>query len=166
LKRQLEAVRSRVANQTAVPTLIVTDSSRQVAGGDNFLDELLNIAGGKNVAADSGRGYFVIDKEKIRALNPQVVLQLLGGAEAPVVEETRRFWESMPELEAVKNDRVYYLTESSILMPGLKVGETAEIFASKLHPATSQPATTQAADLPSALQGEAATFATPDRTIP
>ncbi len=140
LQRKLEEVRKRVAGSPAVPTLIVTDDSGMaVAGRDNFLDQVLTLAGGSNVAAPAGAGYFSIDREKIAALQPQVVLQLLGDASPPAVEQVRRFWNSMPELPAVKQGRVYYLTESSILMPGLKVGETAEVFASKLHPPDSRP---------------------------
>lgn len=143
LQGQFDAVRQRVAGRAPVRTLIVTDAEgRYIVGTDNFLEELLHIAGGENAAAGMGRDYPSIDREKLRALAPDAVIQLLPGASEQTLVRARSFWQTLPDLPAVKDGRVYVFTEPYVLMPGYQVGHLAERFADALHP---QPATAPAA---------------------
>jgi iron complex transport system substrate-binding protein len=105
-------------------------------GGGNYLDELLTIAGGKNVLAGGENSYPTIDRERLLALDPQVVLVLLPGASQQVVESTLRFWQSLPQLSAVRNGRVHILTDTDLLLPGFSVVKIARQFHERLHPAT------------------------------
>lgn len=135
LRARLDAVARSVKDRPRVRTLLVTSvSGTGAAGPGTFLDDLLTIAGGDNAASGEGQRYPRLDREEIVALAPEAVLHLLPEQPEPVIEEARRFWASMPDVPAVANGRVYYLTDPSIMHPGLKVGETAEEFASRLHP--------------------------------
>jgi iron complex transport system substrate-binding protein len=144
MRDRLVAVAQSVAGRPRVLTLVITDEvGAGVAGPDTFVDELLTIAGGANAAANEGGGYPRIDREKIVSLHPEVVLHLLPSKPGPMIEEARRFWATMPDVPAVKNGKVHILTEPSVMHPGLGVGETAALFADKLHPdrgTTTQPA--------------------------
>ncbi len=118
-----------------MPTLVVTDEvGAGAAGSGTFLDELLTIAGGSNVAGNEGAGYPGVDREKIIALKPEVVLHLLPERPQRIVDEAKRFWASLPDVPAVKNGRVHYLTDASVMQPGLGVGQVAEMFADRIHP--------------------------------
>ncbi len=142
LRARLDAVRNRIAGAPAVATLITrAEPSHALAcvGGGNYLDELLTIAGGKNVLGGGENSYPTIDQERVLDLQPQVVLALLPGASPQVIEQTRSFWQNMPEVPAVRDGRVYILTEPFLLLPGLSAGHVAEIFADRLHPPTTQP---------------------------
>src|SRR4051812_13914550 len=70
-RAELESRLNRVkqlANNSNVPTLIVLDDSgKGVVGPGGFLDDLLTVAGGRNVAAELGRPYATIDPERIAA---------------------------------------------------------------------------------------------------
>jgi ABC-type Fe3+-hydroxamate transport system substrate-binding protein len=50
------------------------------------------------------------------------------------MDQVTRFWTSIPNLPAVKNRRVYVLTDWFALEPGSHVGRLAEEFADVLHP--------------------------------
>jgi iron complex transport system substrate-binding protein len=146
MRDKLAAVAQSVSGKPRVSTLIVTDEvGAGVAGAGTFLDELLTIAGGTNAAAGEGGGYPKVDREKIIALAPAVVLHLLPDKPAPTVEQARKYWERMPDVPAVKNARVHVLTQSSVMHPGLGVGEVAELFAEKIHPDRHTAATTRSA---------------------
>jgi ABC-type Fe3+-hydroxamate transport system substrate-binding protein len=139
LRTQLDAVRARVAAREAVATLITRaepGSSLACVGGGNYLDEILTIAGGRNVLHGGENSYPTIDRERLIELNPSAVLALLPSASPQVVEQARSFWKSVPQVSAVRDGRVYLLTESHLLLPGASVGRVAEQFAEKLHPTT------------------------------
>lgn len=135
LRGRLDAVAASVAGRPRVPALVVTDEGGAgAAGPGTFLDDLLTVAGGTNVVAAERKAYPGLDREKIVSLKPEAVFHLLPDKPEPVVEEARRFWASMPEVPAVKHGRVYYLTDPSVMHPGLKVADVAEQFADRLHP--------------------------------
>jgi len=135
LRRQLDRVRAAVAGKQPVRTLISqTESPLSTVGGGNFMDDLLTIAGGKNVIEGGDNSYPNIDVERLVALNPDAIIHLLPGESPQVIERAKSFWGSHPELSAVRNGRVYYETESYMLLPGPLVGKIAERLATLLHP--------------------------------
>jgi iron complex transport system substrate-binding protein len=146
MRDKLDAVAKSVAGRPRVLTLIVTDEGGAgAAGTGTFLDDLLKIAGGTNAVAGEGQGYPGLDREKILALKPEAVLHLLPDKPAHAIADARRFWASLPGVPAVRNGRVYFLTDPSVMHPGLGVGDVAAAFADKLHPDRPRPAAGDAA---------------------
>jgi ABC-type Fe3+-hydroxamate transport system substrate-binding protein len=136
LRAHLSAIRARAAGMKPVPALIVIGAEgNMVAGKDTFLNELLELAGGSNVAGGFSVRYPQIDREQILLMKPQVILQLLPGASPQMVAQAQRFWESLPNVPAVKNGRVMQMRDWYMLLPGYHVGDIAEQFANALHPA-------------------------------
>ena len=135
LRAELDAVRSRVSGKPRVRTLVArTHTGVDVVGGGNFMDDLLTLAGGENVLAAGENSYPTIDRERIVTLNPDVVLQVMPGAAPQEIEQARQFWASLPQVSAVRNGRVYELTDSYLLLPGYSAARIADLFARKLHP--------------------------------
>lgn len=137
IQNQLAAVQASVAGEPQVRTLIVTnDNGLDVAGPDTFLDELLTIAGGQNVAAGLGKRYASLDRETLVSMSPDVVIQLLpdGDKTPQVMAQAAQFWTSLSDLPAVKNHRVYTVTDWYALEPSVHVGDLAAQFAHLLHP--------------------------------
>ena len=154
MRDHLDAVARSVAGRPRVPTLVVTDEGGAgAAGPGTFLDDLLTVAGGSNVVAAERKAYPGLDREKIVSLRPEAVFHLLPEKPQPVLEDARRYWASMPDVPAVKNGRVYYLTGPSVMHPGLKVGDVAEQFAAKLHPDRSQRSAPEGPHKPQAQRG-------------
>jgi iron complex transport system substrate-binding protein len=142
LNRRLEAVRKRWADQRPVPTLIVLqEQATAAAGPGTFLDEVLSIAGGKNVLT-AGPDYPSIDREQMMALSPEVIVQILPGATEPVRSAAEAYWKKLPELAAVREGRVVVIDDPRALMPCSGVAELAEKLASALHPGAAKAAST------------------------
>lgn len=132
---QLDAVKKRVEGLPPTPTLIARDEEGYaLIAGDTFADDLLSIAGGKNVAGGMSMRYPNIDRERFVELAPQAIIQLLPGASPQVQDSAKRGWQKVPDVPAVKNGKVFILTDWFALQPGSHVGELAERMADVLHP--------------------------------
>lgn len=137
LRDQLTRVTNRSANPEPVNTLIVLDKDAVfVVGPNNYLNDLLQMSGGKNVAADMGKDYPTIDLEKLLALDPEAIIQFLPQAQPQVLEAAEAFWKSHPNLKAVRNGRVYIHTDWYLQLPSARVGDVAEKMVNDLHPLT------------------------------
>jgi iron complex transport system substrate-binding protein len=135
LREKLDMIRHRTAKLPPVRTLITrSESNLACVGGGNYLDDLLDIAGGQNVLAGGYNSYPTIDRERLIELNPDVVIVLLPGASPQVVQQAKEFWAAQMSVSAVKNGRVHYLTDSYLLLPGLSAARVAQQFADLLHP--------------------------------
>lgn len=135
MTHDLDALRHRLATEPKVRTLMVVDEGGQYAvGPNNFLNDLLTIAGGENVAAPLARDYAKVDREKILQLNPDAVIVLIPDAPPQVIAAAKRFWSTLPDLPAVKAARIYVHSDSFLLLPSAKVALTAQIIARDLHP--------------------------------
>jgi iron complex transport system substrate-binding protein len=135
IRSQLDAVAKRVEGKPKVPTLIARDEEGfALVAGDTFIDDLLTIAGGTNVAGHIRIRYPTIDREQLIELAPQAIVQLMPEASQQVIERARASWTKVPNVPAVKNGRVQILTDWYVLQPGSHVGELAEKLADILHP--------------------------------
>jgi ABC-type Fe3+-hydroxamate transport system substrate-binding protein len=148
LQGRLDAVRDRTSQKSLVRTLIVVgDSGQSIVGGDTYLDDLLQLAGGVNVAAMLKSRYPQIDRETLLSLKPDVIIQLLPNASPQEREQANRTWSQLPLIPAVAAGRVYTIDSWYALLPGWHVADLAERFAECLHPPTpsSSPTTAPAA---------------------
>jgi iron complex transport system substrate-binding protein len=136
LRAQLDAVSLRTTGRPRVRALIVTDDvGRHVVGPNTYLDDLLALAGGENVMAAGDKPYLQIDRERLRTLNPAVIIQLLPNATEQEREQSRRAMAALAGVAAVRDGRVHVIAEPWVLLPGYHVGDLAEKFAAALHPA-------------------------------
>ena len=130
---QLDEARRAVQGRRAVRVLLCRDETAvYVVGRDNFVDDLLQIAGGENVITGDNP-WPSIDREKLIALDPDVIIQLLPDAPPQIVDRAKQTWSTLGELRAVKNGRVHLLTEWYVLQPGAQVGTLANRFAALIH---------------------------------
>ena len=106
------------------------------AGGETFLSELIEVAGGWNVLADVAEPYPQVSKETLLRRQPEVILEFHPGRKLTAAEREALLadWRSMPSLPAVRDGRIHFLTEDYVLLPGPRVVESARRIAEALHP--------------------------------
>lgn len=108
-------------------------------GSHNYLTEVMEVAGGRNVFNDAKPAYAKISAEEILARNPQVILDM-GDMSDPtgVTEEHKRsvvkLWDRYPNVAAVRNKRVHAVASDIFVVPGPRVIDLARAFAHLLHP--------------------------------
>lgn len=145
LRETLDQIRRQCADKPPISTLLVRDENGQdVIGPNNYLDDLLKVVNAPNAAASLGKAYPTIDREKLLALAPEAVIVLLPDAKPQNIENAKRFWASLPEIPAVKNNRVHIMTEGYALVPGPRVADLAKKMVDILRP----PATTASSTVP------------------
>lgn len=94
-------------------------------GPGTFLDEMLQAAGGANILADAPSFYPIVSKEEIIARDPEVILDASIG-ESPSEEQRRiniQLWNRLQTVSAVKHQRIYFIGDSQITIPGLRIPE-------------------------------------------
>ncbi len=78
---RFERIARRVAGLPPVPTLLILGPDREtLAGPGTYLDDLLQQAGGTNVAAGLGQPWPRVDRELLASLHPAVIIELSPGA--------------------------------------------------------------------------------------
>jgi iron complex transport system substrate-binding protein len=102
-------------------------------GPGSFMDDVITIAGGRNVFADRGEAYFAIDSEEVVRADPEVVL-IDYPFQYKVGASKRPAWE---RISAVRNGRVYDGTDFDIILlnrPGPRILQSLREIAVLLHP--------------------------------
>lgn len=137
LRRRLDAVAERAAQRSTVRVLVVVQSDPLiVAGPGSYLDEMLRIAGGVNVAADSKLPFPNYSVERVLAEAPEVVIV---GTEpdqdaAHSAAILARLAARLAALPAVQAHRVHPVDGDLLFRPGPRVVDGTERLAALLHP--------------------------------
>ncbi len=142
IETEIASLKRKYRNLPPVPTLIIVarspDSVKDLyaAAPGTFLDELLTIAGGKNVLKRQVALYPKLSKESLIALNPQVILDtsLTGqNLTTGTLKAALSPWETLASIDAVKNHRIYPITNPAITIQGPRIAESARYIAHLLH---------------------------------
>lgn len=137
---EIEQVRETVAGLPRPRVLCVVDrlpgTIRDIytATRGSFIDELIQIAGGDPVAPPGQEGYGKITKEAVLSLNPQVIIDMVQGSKGKFGEDPISVWDELSEVDAVRNKRIYPMSDEWVIHPSQFVGQTAKTFARVLHP--------------------------------
>lgn len=129
---QFDKVKRRIAPAPRRSTLLAVGLRPLVAvGGKNFLDELITLAGGENIAGNASQPWLNLPDEYVVAKAPQVIIQAGMGSDA---SRPTRQWSDLKSIPAVKERRVYTYNSDKILRPGPRIGEGLEEIARLIHP--------------------------------
>lgn len=132
IRAQFDKVKRRIAPAPRRSTLLAVGLRPLVAvGGKNFLDELITLAGGENIAGNASQPWLNLPDEYVVAKAPQVIIQAGMGSDAG---GPTRQWSDLKSIPAVKERRVYTYNSDKILRPGPRIGEGLEEIARLIHP--------------------------------
>ena len=110
--------------------LVVGHSPLIVAGAGTLQDELVTIAGGKNVVADVGQAWPHVSLELVVARAPEVILDAAMGTE----RGGRKLFEGLTTVPAVRTGRIVPLAPDALFRAGPRVTEAAAALAAAIHP--------------------------------
>ncbi|MGE5542520.1 MAG: ABC transporter substrate-binding protein, partial [Bacillota bacterium] len=104
------------------------DEPLMTSGPGTIMDDLIRLAGGVNVAADAKTLYPKYSLESLVAKNPDVIVYTFHN---DIAQTTGKGWAG---ITAVKEGRVYQLTDDLVSRPGPRIIDGLEELARKLHP--------------------------------
>jgi iron complex transport system substrate-binding protein len=105
-------------------------------GKGEFMDELLTLAGGVNIYADT-KGYSQLNEEKVIAANPQVILyplNLIDDKSKKTIDQIIKERGGWGQLDAIKNNRVVGVDKDWISRPGPRLTKGLVDIAKGIYP--------------------------------
>jgi len=138
LTARLDSIRERSIQLAERPTIACIEWIDPLMHAENWVPELVEIAGGRVMLGEAGKhsGYF--EFERVIEADPEVIAVMPCGFDIPRTAAEMSPLAAQPgwsELSAVRNGRVF-LTDGNQYFnrPGPRVVESAEILAELLHP--------------------------------
>jgi len=136
MTKDVEAVRTKLPQNGEELRVLVFDSGDKdvLTAGQNFMNELVTIAGGKNIFGDVESGWTTVSKEDAIERNPEVVVVVDYGE--TTAEQKINFLKNDPalkEIEAVKNER-FVILPLSAASEGVRAAEAIQILAKGFYP--------------------------------
>jgi iron complex transport system substrate-binding protein len=142
LERAFASIRSRVAGRPKPTVLVAIGHDPRslgkidASGAIGFLNDMIELAGGRNVLADIERQAVRVSTEMLIVRKPDVILDLHYSRTMDDNErrEEMEAWHRLSSLPAVKNGRVRLMFGDRLVVPGPRIGPAAEEYARAIHP--------------------------------
>jgi len=140
LRQHIAVITQRVREADPVRVLYVLNSEPLITvGPGSFIDQLIGLAGGANIAAKSEAPYPRLSMETVLSEDPEVLIFPVGLAEG-ISEQEQQSWQRWSGLSAIKHTRVHRISADLLNRPGPRIGQGLEQLAAILHPSPSEPA--------------------------
>ncbi len=137
LRSQFETLRHKASQQRRRPTVVCIEWLQPLMVAGNWVPELVELAGGKNIGAEPGQHSPWFDWQQLLDANPEVIVLMPCGwniartrAESAVLTNDPR-WQ---QLLAVRTGKVFVTDGHQFFnRPGPRLLESAEILAEMFH---------------------------------
>ncbi len=134
LRQQVAAIQQRIQGMAPVRMLYVLNSQPLITvGPGSFIDQLIGMAGGVNVAAKSVTPYPRLSMESVLQEDPEVLVFPVGKAEG-ISESEQQAWRQWSTMTAVKRGRLHQISADWLNRPGPRIAQGLESLAKILHP--------------------------------
>ncbi len=114
---------------------IIWHDPLMTAGSDTLIHELIELAGGTNIAQNLGEEYLSMSLEAVIVDNPQIIIAGTGmGEGASLPYEFALTEERLEDLDARVNGHIYEIDTDLVGRPGPRMIEGLEQLAKMIHP--------------------------------
>jgi len=135
LKSRQEMVSKAVAGSGPVPAVLVFEHEPLIlAGPGTFAHDLIEKAGGKNLADDARIPYPRYSLELLIAKSPEVIIDVAMGEDANAEQKAWQYWSQWPDIPAVRNRKVAVLDSDLVTRPGPRLFQSLVQLAGIFHP--------------------------------
>ncbi len=139
MRQRVAAVVAKVRDAPRPKVFIELDGSDPsrpfTAGPGSFIDVLVQLAGGANIAARSRMAWPQFSLEELIRADPDLII--LSDASAPMNPQTPELVAQRPgwsHLRAVRRGTIFPIDSNAISRPGPRIVEGLELLAGLLHP--------------------------------
>jgi ABC-type Fe3+-hydroxamate transport system substrate-binding protein len=134
MEERIRKVQDKVQGLPRPRVLHILDFNPLIsAGKGTFVDDLIRLAGGRNVAETAAGKYPHFSMEEVLVQDPEVILLASMKSQDPLVKQ-RRWWERWKTISAVKHGRIYVLDSDLIHRPSPRMPDGLEQVAKAIHP--------------------------------
>ena len=134
MHNRIQRVNSRVAKVADRPRVFFQIGISPIvsAGTDTFIHELIELAGGKNLA-DGKTPYPRFSREQVLALAPEILI-VTSMARQAVFEQVKAEWRRWPSMPAVRNGRIFLVDSNLFDRPSPRLVDGLELLIKLIHP--------------------------------
>jgi len=135
LRRRIESIEAKTENLVSRPRVYyeIWHNPLMSVGQGTWIDELIELAGGRNIFTDSSDPYPIINSELVIERDPEVIIiksgYMGGAAEKDIIQ--RPGWD---RISAVRNERIYEIDENILIRPGPRIVDGLEALTMIIHP--------------------------------
>jgi len=134
IRQRIAAVKERTQSLTRPRVFYVLNSDPlQTVGPGSFIHQLIEAAGGANIAAETSTAYPRFALEEVLARDPELIIFPVGTVEG-IPDEDQQQWRRWSSLSAVKHNRLVLVPSVLVDRPGPRIVEGLELLAKALHP--------------------------------
>jgi iron complex transport system substrate-binding protein len=145
IRSSLEKIQSKARTMPSPRVIAIlnrrpgTLTDLTAVGPDNYVNQILEIAGATNILAKVGLPrYPHISLETVLRENPDVILDLSSLQDTEAMRQSARpavlsLWRENRTLKAVQSGHVYFGTSNALLVPGPRAPEAAEMLLAFMH---------------------------------
>lgn len=138
MKQRINAVKQQVAAAPDRPDVFFQIGIAPIVsvGSRTFINELITLAGGNNLAGGPASGnvpYPRFSREAVIRLQPDILI-ITSMTRQAVFEQVRREWAQWTMLPAVRDNRIYLVDSNILDRPTPRLVEGLEMLARLIHP--------------------------------
>lgn len=134
IRRRVQLVKARTQSLVRPRVLYVLNADPlQTAGPGSFIHQLIEAAGGTNIAGETATPYPRLAMEEVVARDPEIIVFPVGDSEGIPVEDQRQ-WRRWSNLSAVTHNRFVAVPSVLLDRPGPRLVEGLELLARAIHP--------------------------------
>jgi iron complex transport system substrate-binding protein len=134
LEAQREGLNARLESVEPIPVFyVINDEPLVTIGPHTFMHQLLEAAGGRNIAATATGAYPQFSLEEVLVADPVVIL-FDTAPSGQLSAAQQRFWQRWPKLRAVAQGRLLAVNSDLVSRPGPRIYDAAWYLAERLHP--------------------------------
>jgi len=134
LHNRIQRVKTLISDDTYRPGVFFQIGISPIVsvGTDTFLHELIELAGGKNLA-DGKTPYPRFSREQVLALAPEIFI-VTSMARQAVFEQVKAEWRRWPSMTAVRNERIFLVDSNLFDRPSPRLVDGLELLIKLIHP--------------------------------
>ena len=141
IENKLNAIKEKVGERDRIKTFFCFNRrqgelhSLYTISSEGFLGELLDSVGGENIYTNLTSMYQKISRESLIRAAPEVIIEVQNNRAMSIDQRQKLIndWQQLSIIPAVKNDRIYILTDDYILLPGPRIPRIAARLAEVIH---------------------------------
>lgn len=134
LRQQIARIKTRTQSAAPIRVLYVLNSEPLITvGPGSFIDQLIGLAGGINIAAKSATAYPRLSMEVVLQENPDILVFPIGKTEG-ISESEQQSWRKWSTLTAVKENNLRQIPADLLNRPGPRIGKALELLVDLFHP--------------------------------
>ncbi|MFH1758716.1 MAG: cobalamin-binding protein [Pseudomonadota bacterium] len=134
IKKRVQAIQTKVQGRLHPRVLHVLNFEPLIsAGKGTFVDDLIRLGGGRNIAETAQGKYPRFSLEEVLAVDPEVIILASMRSDDPLTEQ-RQWWERWKNITAVRQGRIHVLNSDLIHRPSPRIVDGLEQVARAIHP--------------------------------